>query len=49
MSGYPLHGTGPGGCPGPGGAATDRAAPTAAGRHEVGVHLGGGGKGGGRV
>ena len=32
---------------GPGGAVTDRAAPVAAGRKEVGVHLGGGGKIGG--
>ena len=31
MGGYPLHGTGPGGFPGIGGAAIDRAAPAAEG------------------
>ena len=35
----PSHGTVPRGVPGPGGAETDGAAPVAAGRQEVGVHL----------
>ena len=45
----PLHGTGPGGFPGPGGAATDGVAPVEAGRQEVVVHLVKGGKGRGGV
>ena len=47
--GYPPHGTGPGGFPVPGGAATDREAATVEARQEVGVNLGGGGKSRGRI
>ena len=46
MGDYLPHGTGTGGFPGPGGAEIDRAAPAEAVRQKVGVHLGGGGKGG---
>ena len=49
MGGYPLNGTGTGEFPEPGGSATDGAAPVAAGRREVAVHLGGGGEGRGGV
>ena len=49
MGGYPPHGTGPGGFPVPGGAATDREAATVEARQEVGVNLGGGGKSRGRI
>ena len=38
-----------GGVPVPGGASIDGDVPVAAGRQEVGIHLGSGGKGGGRV
>ena len=47
MGGPSLHGQGPGGVPGPGGAAFDGADPAASGRQEVGVHLGENIKGGG--
>ena len=49
VGGYPLHGTGPGGSPRPGGTATDRAAATSEFGWKVGVHLGGGGNRGGGV
>ena len=49
VGGYPPHGTITGGFIGPGGAATYGAAPVAEARWEVGVHLGGGDKSGGRV
>ena len=39
-----LHGPGPEGVPGPGGAEIDGADPTEAGRRGVGLHLGVGGK-----
>ena len=47
--GYPPHGTGPGEFPGPGGVATDRAAPAVEARLEVGVHLAGDSKSRGGV
>ena len=43
----PPYGQGPGGVPGPGGAAFDGAAPAAAGRREVGIQLDCDSKGGG--
>ena len=43
-----LHGQDPGEVPGPGGAASDGVAPAMETRWDVGVHLGGEGKGGGR-
>ena len=49
MGGHPLHWGSPGGVPGPGGAAADREAPVKENRQEVGLHLGGNGKGGSRV
>ena len=45
VGGYPPHGTVPCGFTGPGGTTTDGTAPAAAGRWELGVHLGGGVKG----
>ena len=39
MGGYPPHGTGPGGVPIPGGAATEGADATAEVVQKVGVHL----------
>ena len=47
MVGHTPYWQGPGGVPLPGGAASDRADPAAENRQEVGVHLGGNGKGGG--
>ena len=47
MGGHPPLEQGPGGVPGPGGAAFDEKATTAENRREVGVHLDGNGKGGG--
>ena len=49
MGGYPLHGTGPGGFPVPGGVTADGEAPAAEAIWEVGVHLGSGGDNGGGV
>ena len=46
---HPLHGTGPGGFPGPGGAAADGAAAIVEVRWEMGVHLGRSGERGGGV
>ena len=46
MFGYPPHGPGQGGVPGPGGANINMEAPAAAGRWEVGIHPVRGGKGG---
>ena len=45
----PLHGKIPGGVPGSGGAASDRDDPEEENLQEVGVHLGGDGKGGDRL
>ena len=47
MGGYPQHGQGTGGVTGPGGEAFDGEAPTVVDRREVGLNLGGEGKGGG--
>ena len=49
VGGYHPHGTGPGGFPGIGGAATDRVAPIAEVIRGVGVHLSGGGRRGDEV
>ena len=49
MGGYPPYGTVPGGFPGTGCAATERADTTAAVRREVGVHIVESGEGGGEV
>ena len=42
VGGYPLHGTGPRGIPGPVGMVTERKVPMAAVRQGVGVQIGGG-------
>ena len=49
MGGFTPYGTGPGVFPGPGGTETDGVYSMAEVRLEIGVHLGGGGKTGGRV
>ena len=49
MGGYLLHGPCPGGFPGLCGATIDGGATAAAGVLEVGIHIGGGSKGGGGV
>ena len=49
MGGYSLNGTGHGGIPRPGGAATDGAAATAEVRHKMGVYLNEGSERGGVV
>ena len=49
MGGHPLHGPGPGGVTVPGGANIDVEAPAAVDRWEMGIHLGGGSKGGVRI
>ena len=49
MGGYPLYGSNCGGVTGPVGVTIDGAATSAAAIREVGIHLGGGGKGRGGI
>ena len=49
MGGHPPHGQVPGGVSDPGGYMADRMAPAEETGQEVEIHLGGGGKGGGKI